>query len=119
MEFYTIKQNYLLVKYKNKNYIREQQLDLTETLDLLKSKNLEAEDYRVFINNNSVKVSSTRLKNMTCNINNLREGLIPLFFSMEQHKSALGFHLNLYGYNEICEVVMINQDDIIGRVKKC
>lgn len=112
VEFYTIKQNKLQVVHKKNNYIRMQQLDLNETLELLKSKNLEDSKYRINLNGYSIKTSTDRLKNMICNINNFTDGLTPLFFSIERNLKYKHFHLNLYGINENKDIVMITQDNI-------
>lgn len=72
--------------------------------------------HKVLLNGIEIKTSTDRLKKVTLNINNFREDIKPLFFSVERIPKDKKFHLNLYGINENGVVLMLNQNDIKGKV---
>lgn len=72
--------------------------------------------HKINLNGFIVKTSTDRMKNIINNIDNFRDDIVPLFFSVERNMKDMNYHLNLYGVNSNGEIVMLNQNDIKGKV---
>ena len=91
-------------------------LDLDDVINILSTYLSEDRSHKISINGIIVKTSTNRLKRVVSNIRNFRDDIKPTFFSIERNMVDKNYHLNLYGMNEDGVIIMLNQNDIKGKV---
>jgi len=84
--------------------------------DIVKLIESNSKNYsHAFVNENRVKINSPRIKNMVCNIDNFKDDITPLYFSLETatKSSNATVHFNLYGNDVDNNVILITQAEIV------